>query len=340
MKSPVTGKEMSIQHEERTIEFRKENFQVVFHYYLCEDSGEQFTSTELDDINMTQVYNQYRDKYNLPFPDEIRMIREKYALPATKMSDILGFGVNSYRNYESGEVPSHANGKLIQLASDPAKFRQLVEISEALDPSFREKLLQRIDQLIQLHKKHVFEFSLEDYFFYEKVGIEKLAGEYSGYRKPSLEKLTEMVVYITEKIQPWKTQMNKLLFYADFLNFKRTCYSISGVLYRAIDMGPVINNYNSIFDHIAIKDNIDIISREFPSGAIGDKFKPHPGRRCKTEIFSHNELIVLNQVINRFKDLKTSELIEMSHKEKAWLENKDDKKIISYKYAFDLSQVE
>lgn len=339
MKSPITGKEMSIQREERTIEFRKESFPVVFHYYLCNDSGEQFTTTALDELNMNQVYNQYRDLHNLPFPEEIKAIREKYDLPATKMSEILGFGVNSYRQYEGGEVPANANGKLIQLAADPIKFRQLVEIAESLDELYREKLLTRIDDIILKNKKHIFETSLEDYFFYEKVSVEKMAGEYSGYRKPNLEKLTEMVVYITERMQPWKTQMNKLLFYVDFLNFKRTCYSMSGGLYRAIDMGPVINNYNSIFDHIAINNNIDIFSTEFPTGAIGDQFKPRSERSCKIEVFSDSELSVLDEVIEKFRKLKTTELVEISHKEKAWLENIGDKKIISYKYAFDLSQI-
>ncbi|WP_394351640.1 type II toxin-antitoxin system antitoxin SocA domain-containing protein [Lunatibacter salilacus] len=37
--------------------------------------------------------------------------------------------------------------------------------------------------------------------------------------------------------------MNKLLFYADFLMFKRSCFSISGVRYKAIDMGPVPFNF-------------------------------------------------------------------------------------------------
>ena len=59
MKSPITGKEMSLHKEERTMTFRKEPFNVLYHYFLCEDSKEQFTSTELDEININQLYNQY-----------------------------------------------------------------------------------------------------------------------------------------------------------------------------------------------------------------------------------------------------------------------------------------
>ena len=106
MKSPITGKEMKLTKERRSMDFRKETFEIVFHYYKCVDSGEQFTTTVLDEVNMNQVYNQYRDKFNIPFPDEIIRIKEKYGLSAAKMSEILGFGVNSYRQYEAGEMPN------------------------------------------------------------------------------------------------------------------------------------------------------------------------------------------------------------------------------------------
>src|SRR5690606_15137392 len=127
MKSPLTGKEMKLTKEKRSMVFRKETFEIVFHYYKCEDSGEQFTTTSLDEVNMNQVYNRYRDKFNIPFPDEIKKIRESYAIPAVKMSAILGFGANSYRQYEAGEMPSISNARLIQMVSDPKKFKDMVE---------------------------------------------------------------------------------------------------------------------------------------------------------------------------------------------------------------------
>ena len=60
MKSPITGQEMTLRREEREMTFRKEIFSIQYHYYLCETSGEQFTSTELDELNTQQLYNQYR----------------------------------------------------------------------------------------------------------------------------------------------------------------------------------------------------------------------------------------------------------------------------------------
>lgn len=56
---------MKLTQEKRLMDFRKKTVEIVFHYYKCEDSGEQFTTTALDEVNMNQVYNQYRDKPNL-----------------------------------------------------------------------------------------------------------------------------------------------------------------------------------------------------------------------------------------------------------------------------------
>ena len=38
MKSPMTGKEMILTKERRFMDFRKEEFLIIFHYYKCEDS--------------------------------------------------------------------------------------------------------------------------------------------------------------------------------------------------------------------------------------------------------------------------------------------------------------
>jgi hypothetical protein len=37
--------------------------------------------------------------------------------------------INSYHQYEAGEMPSVANAKLIQMVEDPKKFIDMVEFS-------------------------------------------------------------------------------------------------------------------------------------------------------------------------------------------------------------------
>lgn len=334
MNSPITGKEMKLTKERRSMDFRKETFEIVFHFYKCEDSGEQFTTTTLDEVNMNQVYNQYRDKFKIPFPDEIIRIREKYGLSAARMSEILGLGVNSYRQYEAGEMPSTANAKLIQMVDDPKKFGDMVELCGTLDEKFRTKHIQKAKTLVEERKRNIFNHNFKEYLLGNH-----LADIYSGYRNPNFEKFTEMVVYFSEQLAPFKTKMNKLLFYADFLMFKQSCFSISGVRYKAIDMGPVPNNFQSIFEFLVNKDEIDIVTTEFPGGYAGEQFKARKDRPFYADLFLKNELEVLEKVATVFKLTSAIDIIELSHLEEAWKKNEKNKSIISYVYAFDLNQI-
>lgn len=334
MKSPFTGKEMILAQEKRSMIFRKETFEVVFHFYKCEDSGEQFTTTELDEVNLNQVYNQYRDLYNIPFPDEITIIREKYGLSASKMSEILGFGANSYRQYEAGEMPSVSNARLIQIVDDPKKYVDMVELCDSLDKKTKTKFVQKAQHLIEERKRNLFNFNLKDYLLGNH-----LADVYSGYRNPNFEKFTEMVVFFSEQMEPFKTKMNKLLFYADFLMFKQTCFSISGLRYKAIDMGPVPNNFQSIFEYLANNNEIQIEYTTFPKGYVGEQFKAKKDRPFDNKLFSDKELMILNVVASKFKKSSTYDMVEISHLEEAWKQNETNKKDISYKYAFELTQI-
>lgn len=334
MKSPITGKEMELVKEKRKLVFRKETFEVVYHYYICKDSKEQYTSTELDELNMNQVYNQYRDAYNIPFPDEIVRIRKKYNLSASRMSEILGLGINSYRQYEAGEMPSISNARLIQMADDPRKFAEMITLCDSLDEKAKARSRSITQTLIEEQTRNMFDFNIIDYL----LGSH-LADIYSGYRNPDFDKFTEMVVFFSEKIEPFKTKMNKLLFYADFLMFRKSCFSISGVRYKAINMGPVPNNFNSIFEYLVNTGKIEILYTQFPKGYIGEQCKTKNGRSFKEDIFTEKELDVLYTVADKFKNTTTSDMISISHKEEAWKQNEKNKNEISYQYAFDLSQI-
>ncbi len=334
MNSPFTGKPMRVHREKRTMNFRKEDFIIHFHTYECVDSGEKFEDDKFAKLNYNQLLNQYREKYRIPFLDEIKNIREKYEVSAAKMAEILGFGINSYRNYESGEVPSQANAKLIQLADDPHEFMKLVSFSSSIDGKARNKIERKVEHLIQDQKHNKSNTSIKEYLLGNH-----LASSTSGYKRPDFEKFTEMVVFFTEKLTPWKTKLNKLLFYSDFCMFRETDYSMSGVQYRAISMGPVPNNFNSIFDYLAREDYLDIYYTTFPDGNVGEQFMPFSTHPFNSGLFTEQELSVLNAVAEKFSDTTIKEMIELSHKENAWIENQAEHNIIDYSYAFDLSQI-
>lgn len=146
MISPFADCEAVLMHEKRELEFRKERFKYTACFYRCPSTHVDFTTTRLDMLNLNQVYDQYRRKYGIPSPEEIRNLRIKYGVSAAKMSEILGIGINQYRLYENGEMPSLAIGKYIRVLEDPAVFLRLLNNSRH---QFPDREYQK------LHKKIV-----------------------------------------------------------------------------------------------------------------------------------------------------------------------------------------
>ncbi|MNF48493.1 hypothetical protein D3C85_316790 [compost metagenome] len=334
MKSPITGKEMTLQTNKSTVVFRKEEFKYFHLSYYCEDSGESLTTTELDEFNLNQVYNQYRDKHNILFPDEIKSVKEKYGLSASRMSQILGFGANSYRNYENGEVPSMANANLIQTISEDSNvFRNLVLRSTDLEDGEKAKVLAKVDAAIEI------EHASSDENKYVSMLFENMLPDaFSGYRKPNIQKFSEMVVYFAEKLQPTVTTMNKLLFYADFLNYKKSAYSISGARYMAHNYGPVPVRFSGLYDYITNKRMVDTQIEAFGE-YIGEKFVLPPTKTFNQDLFDEIELESLKTIAVKFAKCNATQIKEISHQEKAWIENEKGKNKINYDYGFDLIHV-
>jgi uncharacterized phage-associated protein len=327
MNSPITGQPMELVKEKRTLEFRKEKFEIIYQYFRCNETGECFENETLGNLNVGQVYNAYRAKHNMPFQEEIKDIRSRYDLPATTMSQILGFGVNQYGLYEKGEIPSETNARIIQMAARPEDFRRLVELSDVTQKQ-KEKIYKRLDEFRDQGNRWQ--------LFHEKSLGLTAPSEYNGFRKTSPEKAYHIVLFFAEHQTLLKTALNKLLFYADFYHFKRFGTGISGLQYRAIQWGPVPSQFDTLFN-LAEEKNIINLRYEIWDG---DKemviIEPSLKTSFQKELFTTEELSSLHTVLEKLKNLKTGQLVDISHQESAWKENIEGKRLISYNYAFDL----
>lgn len=331
MKSPITGKKMPIRHEKKMLPFRKEQFEVVYQYYLCEDSGERFEDEHLMELNLNQVYDQYRVKHNIPFAEEIRNIRKQYGLSGSKMSLVLGFGINQYREYEKGDIPSISNARLIQLVKEPEEFIKLVQLSDELDEREKERCISNAG--LVLKRSEAKKVDIEQHLWGELK-----ADAYSGFRRPDLDRFFAVLRFLAQKANPWKVKMNKLLFYADFLHFKKHGHSITGARYVAIQMGPAPDNFDGLFNEARMQGVVDINYVTFDNGNVGEQFKA--GKKEPEVELAPSEIEILEQVINAFDGMGTSDMIRISHEEVAWMDNEKDNQLIDYRYGFDLKGVD
>lgn len=329
MKSPFTGKEMKIVYEIREWNFRGEVYEYTHAAWLCEDTGEEFTTDDMDDAGFLQVTNQYRRKYGIPYTDEIVAIRELYGISAAKMSSILGFGANQWRLYETGEVPSVSNGRMIQSIKDPEVFMGYVRSSRLLlDEKEYNKISARIVAIGEREERS----GERDYALSRVFQCER--GEENGFAPQSLERLKNILLYMINRCdEVFCTKMNKLLFYSDFLAYRRNRMAITGLSYKALEFGPVPERWDRVysqFDEMAQeprsyneKEGIVLVSE-----AVAD-----------TSFFSESELEIMDEVCAKFAKYSSSEISAISHEEKAWLECNEGHKRIPFRYAFELKAI-
>ena len=147
MDNPIKG--AVLKNEPATVKFRGEEYCSTYYYYL-DPNGQRFTTTEIDEKNVEQVYSQYRKKYGIPSPSEIAEIKVIYGLSNAKLALILGFGENQIANYLDGEVPSNSNGKTLAAIRKPEVMETFVDNARVqLGEKAYEKVKERIAEILE-----------------------------------------------------------------------------------------------------------------------------------------------------------------------------------------------
>ena len=328
-KSSVTGESLKIIFRPETVTYRGEEYPCVVTLFQDEADSEPYTTTESDTVWFNQVTNQYRAKYGIPYTDEIIALREKYGLSATKMSAILGFGVNQYRLYEMGEVPSESNGKLIRSAMNPRTFLDLVNNSRhQLTDREYAKITARVQEVINQIPDWYEERRAVDRIFRTHRGME------NGFTPQSTARLKNLLLYVIEQMgEVFQTKMNKVLFYIDFLSYRESGMAISGLAYNAIEFGPVPQRWDrvySAFDEVVPEPRL---VRDQESTALT------ASTEADMTCFTEQERAIIDSVCLKMKGLSAHEISELSHKELARQRHVHQVETIPYLEAFDLVEV-
>jgi uncharacterized phage-associated protein len=141
---------------------------------------------------------------------------------------------------------------------------------------------------------------------------------YNGYAIANVNKVRQMILYFLGCMPVgYKTALNKLMFYADFLMYKEHGIGMSGLTYSALPYGNVPNNFKVLY---GLFDEVEEIDAEKPY------FKPL--RVCDMSVFHEDEMKVLEYVADKMAKMSSSMLSEINHQEDAWLKYKQDTKLL------------
>lgn len=220
-------------------------------------------------------------------------------------SKIIGCAKKTLISYEKGKsVPNDIYLIIIKsIISNPEIILTLIDVNKN---QFIDKELKKINLL--------------------KTNSNDNLYEYNGYTKLSLDKIYNMILFFADK-GILKTKLLKEMFYADFVNYKNTCKSITGLEYAKLPFGPVPNNFELLLNKCVTDNIIDynvIYNNEYECQKNFNK-----------KIFTKDELDSMTKIKEKFKNLSSKDIVEYSHQEKAFLNN--DYYKISYDYSFDIS---
>lgn len=142
MKSPYTGGEVSIITERQTIPFKQEEFEMDITSFECVDTGKRFTTGDMDDAFVDELHRLWRARHKVPSIEQLRAVREQLGLSQRRMSKLLGFGINQYRYYEAGELPSGSNAVLLRVITNETMLPNFLAMQADLLPAKTKKVLK------------------------------------------------------------------------------------------------------------------------------------------------------------------------------------------------------
>ncbi|OLS02470.1 type II TA system antitoxin MqsA family protein [Tissierella creatinophila] len=293
---------------------------------VCNICDNDIYVSEIESENFERLYNKYKELADIITSQEIIDFRDRYNISQRELTSILNWGKMTINRYERGAVPSQSYNDLLKLIISNQNI-----FKEKVDDAFQnERITTRTYEKIQNKLK-----KSNKVFFQEMVisSLTHVEDEYNGYRKFDIERLINLVSYIADNVDLYKTSLNKYLWFIDFESFKVNIRSITGLRYMRYTYGPVIEDfkYEEILNHFDDK----IFKEEYEYDCnIRTQIKSKG--EYDLSIFKEEEIEVINNVINTLKEKDCNEISRLSHEEEGWINNKD-RDLISYNYADKLN---
>ena len=317
---------LEVIQKEQEVTIRNEPIKIQINIRKCNNCGEEFIIPDVDEDPLEKAYREYRINHHFLLPEEIRSFRDKYHLTQGELAKLLGLGGATISRYENGMLQDETHDTLIKLAMNCENLRKLVIKSEGVfSEQKKEIILKAIDDDTEQMTECLREFITVNL---ENIKID----EFRGFRSFDMAKFTNAVLYFCKE-GVVKTKLNKLLFYADFLNFKDYVISITGAQYARVPFGPAPNNFDLYYSVLYRQGFIDIEEIDYHD-YTGEEYRA----ACDPDlsVFSDGELRILSTVNEFFKAYKAVDISNRSHQEKGYKETNTGK-LISYSYAQDIS---
>ena len=321
-----------VERKERyTVRGRK--IEVPVRAEVCAECGEALGSDEQDQQVLDAVHAEYRSQADLLTPKGIKEVRNRYRLSQKSFAALLGMSEATINRYEQGALQDPAHDTAIRACERPEVVRDLLERRGHMLSDWQRK---RVEAALsgQPEPRGTW-VELPGRASWIQTGDE--VSDRTGYRRFDCDRYFAVVLWFCGKLGGvWKTSVNKLVFYADYLSTKTRTVSLTGTAYRKALYGPVPTDYGILLEWMEGEGLLECREVPFPNGNTGFRYTVGPNAPSGGFSFGPDELRVLEEVARQLGRLGAKALSERSHKEPAWRETPDGQ-LISYEHARNLS---
>jgi len=317
---------------EREVMVRGEKIKVTSDMPKCTCCGSELLMNGEGKDSFTLAYDNYRKNHNLLTANEIKSIREKYNLSSKPFSKLLGWGELTIYKYEKGALQDDAHDEVLKFINDPENMKMIYEdkLKDNLEEADRFEFEENLDKL--LGQINPYEKIIQLKFRYKP-------DEFSGNRPFSIEKTANLILKIIKcsvKKSLFEVQLVKCLFYSDFLNFKNSGISMTGLRYAHGPYGPVVDEYHDLFDYMTANKMVNMQVIPFEAGE-GHQYTnlSEPDE----SVFSESEKKLVDEICKKLTPLSSKQLSEKTHEEVQGWKDTASGQHITYRYAERINNI-
>ncbi|MGE3262640.1 MAG: type II TA system antitoxin MqsA family protein [Bacteriovoracia bacterium] len=267
------------------LEFRGETIEAIVPAFVCVKCEEPLMNDEQMSALRQEVADTYRRQNELLTAKEITDFRKRLDLSQREFAAYLEVGEASIKRWETHFIQDKSQDEHIRIKCDK-EYAQM----------------------------HVFDLGI-------MLGEDD---EYQGNREFNWDRFKNTALYLVKTCKS-PLFLNKALFYADFLNFKKHNASITGCVYAKLDYGPCPDDFRMLFRKMT---NEGLIKQGQGHNLIALE-KP------QMDLFDDNEKATLEAIRARTEKDAGQALYDLSHEEAAY-EKTEYYARISYKFATKL----
>lgn len=299
-------------------------------FYQKASDGREFVDKKTASENFLIRQDAFRKQAGLLTSEEIKAIRQSYHLSQKDFAQILGLGKIDIVRYETKAVQTRSiNDTILRAKEEPLWFAKKFSLfANKLTPEKRAEVLNAIENYAGSKDAQSLLFARSIELTYLPLLNDDEAKGRQEFSPEAIVSILALAALSGTKL--FKGQFAQLLFYCDFLSYKRTGKGLTGIAYSHASFGVWPLAYDDLLACSKIKTEARIYDSK-----NGNEYFSYTMKSVGKNTLSREQTTIVKRVLRRLGSLSSEQLLSFTREENGYRETKKGE-IISYRFAKDL----